>query len=209
MDILLRLKQFISKSLTKYLDKMKTEDINKLFGRINRIKERLNLKDGAGTSWDYAFDNGEVHKYTLKGVKSPDEVEDDIANAFIWLWSLKDYIKKPMEDKDWVEGRINDNSCLSICADLANGLKHGSLDRKSRSGKKPKLGKLKYKIPQTAIGKLTVGAFDVGIDVNNAHLVVWEMPILDEQNNLIGDAFEYLDHCIDAWELIANDLPKG
>ena len=188
---------------------MKTEDINKLFGRINRIKNRLGIKDGIGTSWDCSLENGEVHKYTLKGIKSPEEVEDDIASAFIWLWSLKDHIKKSIKDKNWVECRVNANSYLSICGDLANGLKHGSLDRESRSGKKAKLGKLRYKIPQTAIGKLAFGAFDVDIDVKDAHLVAWEMPILDEQDNLMGDAFEYLDHCIDEWELIVNDLQKG
>jgi len=188
---------------------MKTEDINKLFGRINRIKTRLGIKDGAGTSWDCSLENGEVHKYTLKGVKSPEEVEDDVANAFLWLWSLKDHIKKCSQNGDWVESQINSNDYLSVCADLANGLKHGGLDRKSRSGKTPKLGKLKYQIPQTAIKELAFGAFDVGIDVKDAQLVAWEMPILDGQDNLIGDAFEYLDHCINAWELIINDQQKG
>jgi hypothetical protein len=188
---------------------MKTDGINKLFGRINRIKNRLGIKDGVGTSWDCSLENGEIHKYILKGIKSPEEVEDDIASAFIWLWGLKDHIKKYAKNGDVVEAQVNGNSYLSICADLANGLKHGGLDRKSRSGKTPSLGNLKYHIPQAAIKELAFGAFDVSIDINNAHLVSWEMPILDNQNNAIGDAFDYLDHCINAWELIINDQQKG
>ena len=187
---------------------MNTEGINKLFGRINRIKNRLDIKDGNGASWDYAFENGEVHKYILNGVKSPEEVEDDISNAFVWLWSLKDHIKKNFKDAD-VEAKVNGNPYLCISADLANGLKHGGLDRTPRSSKKPKLGRLKYQIPQAAIGQLAFGAFEVAIDVNNAHLVVLEMPILDEHDNLIGDAFEYLDKCVNAWESIIDTMQKG
>ena len=185
---------------------MKTEGINKLFGRINRIKNRLDIKDGNGTSWDYAFENGEVHKYILNGVKSPEEIEDDIANVFHWLWSLKDHIKKSSKQGDFVESQVNGNPYLCICADLANGEKHGGLDRTPRSGKKPKLGRLKYQIPQAAIGQLAFGAVEVAIDVNNAHLVVLEMPILDEGDNFIGDAFEYLEKCIDAWESIMETM---
>ena len=188
---------------------MKTEDVNKLFGRINRIKERLEIKDGLGTSWDYAFENGEVHKYILNGVKSSEEIEDDIANAFHWLWSLKDHIKKLTQGGKQFELQVNANPYLVICADLANGEKHGGLDRTPRSGKKPKLGRLKYQIPQAAIGQLSFGAFDVKIDVNNAHLVILEMPILDEADNLIGDAFEYLEKCINAWEAIIDNMQKG
>lgn len=188
---------------------MKTEDVNKLFGRINRIKERLKIKDGLGTSWDYKFENGEVHKYILNGVKSPEEIEDDIANAFHWLWSLKDHIKKSSQQGDFVESQVNGSPYLCICADLANGEKHGGLDRTPRSGKKPKLGRLKYQIPQAAMAQIAFGAFDVKIDVNNAHLVTLEMPILDEHDSLIGDAFEYLDKCIGAWESIIGTMQKG
>lgn len=195
--------------LINYLDSMKTEDIDNLFGRINRIKKRLNIKDGDGASWECCLENGEKHKYILKGIKSPEEVEDDIANIFIWLWSLKDYIKKSFDNIVPIEKQVNANHHLSICADLANGLKHGGLDRNSRSGKRPVLGKLKYKIPQLAIKELSFGAFSVGIDINNAHLVEWGMPILDDLSNPIGDAFECLDHCITAWESIISDLEKG
>ena len=187
---------------------MITEDINKLFGRINRIKTRLESKDGLGTSWDCALDDGVVHKYTLNGIKNPEEIEDDIANAFHWLWSLKDHIKKSSNQGDFVEAQINGNSYLCICADLANGEKHGGLDRPSRSGKNPKLGRLKYQIPQAAMAQIAFGAFDVKIDVNNAHLVVLEMPILDECDNFIGDAFEYLEKCINAWESIIDNMQK-
>ncbi len=188
---------------------MKTDDIDKLFDRINRIKSRLGIKKGEGANWSCALENGEIHKYILKGIKSPEEVEDDIANAFVWLWSLKDHIKKTAKDGDAVERQVNGNSYLSVCADLANGLKHGGLDRKSRSDKTPSFGNLKYHIPQGAIKELAFGAFDVSIDINNAHLVNWEMPILDNQNNTIGDVFDYLDHCINAWESIIDGQKKG
>jgi len=187
---------------------MKTEDIDNLFGRISRIKKRLNIKNGDGASWECCLENGEKHKYILKGIKSPEEVEDDIANVFIWLWSLKDYMKKSFNNAS-IETKVDANQHLSICADLANGLKHGGLDRNGRSGKRPVLGRLKYKIPQAAIKELSFGASTVGIDINNAHLVEWGMPILDDSSNSIGDAFEYLDHCVTAWESIISDLEEG
>ena len=187
---------------------METKEIKKLFKRISRINDRLNIKDGRGTSWDYAFENGEIHKYTVQGIKSPEEAEDDVANVFHWLWSLKDHIKKVCKDKNWVESQVNKNPYLCICADLDNASKHGGLERPSRSGKKPKLGRLKYQIPKSAIAQLAFGAFDVKIDVNNAHLVDLEMPILDENNNIIGDAFEYLDKCIEAWESIMQTIQR-
>ncbi len=188
---------------------MKTDDIDKLFDRINRIKNRLGIKTGEGANWSCVLENGEIHKYILKGIKSPEEVEDDIASAFVWLWSLKDHIKKIAKDSDDVERQVNGNSYLSVCADLANRLKHGELDRKSRSDKTPSFGNLKYHIPQGAIKELAFGAFDVSIDINNTHLVNWEMPILDNQSNTIGDAFDYLDHCINAWESIIDGQKKG
>ncbi|MCB9720068.1 MAG: hypothetical protein H6756_04270 [Candidatus Omnitrophica bacterium] len=150
---------------------MNTEELSKLFRRIHRIKNRLHDKCGSGTSWDFVLENEEVHKYVLKGVKSPEEIEDDIASAFVWLWSLKDHIKKSFKDGNRIESQVNGNPYLCICADLANASKHGGLDRTSRSGKKPRLGPLKYQIPQTAFKQLAFGAFDVSIDINNAHLV--------------------------------------
>jgi len=187
---------------------MNSENLIKLFERIKRIKDRLKIKDGIGTNWQYSFNDGEIHKYTLKGVKPPEEIEDDISNVFLWLWSLKDYLAKYLGCKEWIELQVNSNKYLSICADLANILKHGELDKKSRSGKNPILGKLKYKIPQAAVKELSIGASSIDIDVSKAHIVVLEMPIFDEKGNVIGDAFEYIDQCLTAWDSILDRANK-
>lgn len=34
------------------------------------------------------------HKFQISGVKSPEELEDDIAALAVWVWSMKDYLKK-------------------------------------------------------------------------------------------------------------------
>jgi hypothetical protein len=69
--------------------------------------------------------------------KSIDEDCDDVLIFFIFCHQLKDWLVKDTEmPKHDIEKFINENECLSICADIANGIKHLGIDegRTSRSG---------------------------------------------------------------------------
>ena len=63
-------------------------------------------------------------------------------NFFLFCYHIKDWIKNdPAVDKsvkDAVEDYINQNNCLKICADIANGIKHLSLE-KMRSKTRPNI----------------------------------------------------------------------
>lgn len=192
---------------------MDFEELENLFCRARRLRARLGAKEGVGASWSATLENGEIHRYSLSGVKAPDEVQDDIESLFVWLWSLKDHVKKFLEAKGkgsaWVESEISADQYLSICADIANRAKHGGLDRGSRSGKYPKLGQLKYQVPQTAVSSITVGAFDVGINIARPRQVVLEMPVLGDDGRCLGDAFKYLDYALKGWEKIIDRAEKA
>lgn len=186
--------------------------LEKLFSRAIRLNRRLGDKGGNGANWSIKFKSGEVHTYSIFGVKPPEEVEDDIETMFIWLWNLKDHVKKFSESKgksgNWVESEINTNPYLAICGDIANSLKHGGLDRKSRSGKSPKLGQLEYQFPQECIDRICFEAFGAVLIVKKPKLVKLKMPILSGENKYLGDAFKYLDYAINAWEKIIDQAEK-
>lgn len=187
-------------------------ELEKLLRRIDRFRIKLQIKDGEGEKWSYTFENGEKHFYSIAGVKSAEEVEDEIETMFIWLWNLKDYVKKYAlnrgKGKQWIEVKVNADPYLCVCADIANSLKHGGLDPKftPRSNKNPKLGKLKYHVPQEALGSISFGASDVGLEIENSSLVKLEMPVFDQKNKIIGDAFKYLDYSLKAWENFVKEV---
>ena len=192
---------------------MNYSDLIKLLERADRFRKKLNANNGEGTTWPFTFENGETHFYSIDKIKPADEVEDELTSAFVWLWSLKDYVKKYAVSKgksrDWVEVTVNADPYLCVCADIANSLKHGGLDRRSRSNKKLKLGSLKYNVPQEAMKEISIGAFDVNLNISNPSLVQLEMAVLSDDNKYIGDAFKYLDYSLKTWERIVSDAENN
>jgi hypothetical protein len=188
---------------------MNGEEIKELFNRLARLVEATQQKSGDGTAWDYTFPNGETHRYVLRNIKSHEELEDNVFNLFIWIWNAKDYLKRRAEtkglDPKHVERAVKDDPLLLICADLANLLKHGKL-KKSRSGKFPKLGSVKFNAPQSAIRSIIVRAFEVEIDFANPNGVEFKIPILDKADNQIGDAFEYAAEAIHRLEKLREEI---
>jgi hypothetical protein len=192
---------------------MKLSEVEKILEKFKRIRKRLEAKDGGGTSWSYAFENNEIHEYDITGVRPHEDIQDDIEDAFVWLWSLKDYVKKYSikagRNSQWVEDKVNLDTYLSVCADIANSLKHGGLDKHRRSMKDPRLGNVEYSIPQKAISAFTIYSSKVVTNVKNPTLVELKMDIVDKFENRIGDAFEYLDYAVKAWERIINEVDKN
>jgi len=192
---------------------MNLEDFKKIFERAKRIRGRLEIKDGVGTNWSYTFENNESHEYVINGVKPPEEIQDDIESIFVWLWSLKDYVKKYSMKKgrpqNWLEEKINSDLSLCLCADIANSLKHGGLDRKTRTGKKPKLGPVTYSFGKDAMESLVFYAFKVETNIKNPEKVNLKMDVFDESGLIIGDAFGLIDYGINAWEAIMYEAAQN
>jgi hypothetical protein len=186
--------------------------LNELRARLLRLQRRLAVKEGIGSTWSAKTSDGATHRYIINGVKSFDELTDEIETMFVWVWSFKDHLKahaRSLGKSDrWIEAEASADVGLSVCADIANRLKHGEL-RDSRSMKSPELGKLTYSVPQEAMGKLTVRAFEVELDVSNADLVSFEMPVLDNQGRVIGDAFKLLEKGTTRWEELLRGLESA
>jgi len=192
---------------------MDISQLEEMFRRAERFRKKLQMNDGEGTAWSYTFDNNETHYYSLTGVKPPEEIKDELESAFVWLWSLRDHVKKYViskgKTKEWVESRVNADAYLCVCADLANSPKHGGLDRKPRSNKNPRLGVLKYSIPQKAMSKIIFGGSDVRMDVKDPSLVILEWPVLDDKDQYLGDAFKYLEYGLKTWEGIISEAERA
>lgn len=192
---------------------MELGEVEKLFRFAARAQKRLGIKSGVGTNWYAKVESGETHQYLLNGVKSPEEIEEDVLAAFHWLWSLKDNVKDYCEKKGassrWVEIEISADPYLCVCGDIANRTKHPGLKKGSRSNKYPKLGRLKYTIPQQALASIVVGAFDVTTNVTKPELVSLEMPILSNEGKYLGDAFKYIGYSLKVWERIIDRAERA
>ena len=194
---------------------MNYSELEKAIERCDRLRKRLQDKGGIGTGWPFQTRNGETHSIRISGVKPPEEIEDDIASMFIWLWNLKDYVKKFSVTKGksgkWVEAKVNHDPYLCICADIANSLKHGGLDKKykSRSGKEPKLGKLKHEAPQASISTICFTENSVHLHISDPSKIKLEMPVVGGNDHFLGDAFKYLEYSLNAWERIIQEVDRA
>ena len=189
---------------------MTAEEFKKLFDRIKRIQEELSQKSGTGIDWDYTFPDGETHSYRIINVKKPEKIEDDVTHLFLWVWSAKDYIKERVRQKGGnendIENIVNSDRDLSICADVANYLKHSVLKKRPRSGHYCSLGSVKYEIPQSSIKALKIGYRYVETDVSNPSEITFKMAIEDKHGNVIGDAFDCLEKAISKWENVLSSF---
>jgi len=108
--------------------------------------------------------------------------DDDVYAFFQNCYYLKDWIKNDPACSSWssIEGMINKNKDLSICADLCNALKHLILKNKPRSTVNPNFagGKITLKIDGFNISKKYIVSTSTG-DI---------------------DAFELAKRCVNAWE---------
>lgn len=182
-----------------------------LFERLSRLVAATKQNAGNGTSWQFTFPNRETHTYSIRGLKSYAEAEDSIGNLLIWIWSAKDYLKQRAlalgGDGQLVEKFVDADSTLPICADLANRLKHGGLNR-SRSGLYPILGKVSFNAPQAAIGKLVFGALEVEVQIADPSQVEFFFPVFDDKGNVIGDASEYAEKSVAALEILRDKIER-
>ena len=191
---------------------MTRAEIDKLFDRLARHAKATKRHGSEGTAWQCKLPNGEVHTYCMVGVRTHAEAMDSAENLIKWIWDSKDYLKKRAEsvgkEGARIEEYVNQNIFLSVCADLANGLKHGGLDksRKPRSQMSPRLGEVSFTFPQAAIGSLVFGDHHVAVNVSDPDKVEVKLPILAENGDLIGDAFDFAYQAILGLEKLRNEV---
>lgn len=132
-----------------------------------------------------------------------EEIEEDLATAFLWLWNLKDYVKEISESagnsRRWIEEQVNSDPRVALSADVANLIKHSRVDH-LRSTTRPVLGRLKISIPQESIAQITFRADEVEFDTKNLKSSALEWPISDRDGNALADGLELLAHCVQFWE---------
>ena len=185
------------------------QEVNDLFERIRRIQARVIVTDGPGAEWKAEVPGYGLQTYKITGMKSPLELEDDLATLSVWVWSLKDHLKAFLpslgRDPREVERLVDSDPDLQVCADLANSAKHSTLIR-SRTGRFLRAGRLRFTIPQSALGALTVRKDEVQVDVSSPQGVRIELPVVDPAGNTVGDAIEHLRRGVIAWERYAEQL---
>ncbi|MFA4828247.1 MAG: hypothetical protein WC855_06490 [Thermodesulfovibrionales bacterium] len=190
---------------------MHIADINRLFDRIRRLSSRLEKKEGAGYQWSYTFPDGIETTYILKNIKNLEEIEDDIANLFIWAWNLKDYLKELAKangrNPQEVEDIVNSDRNLQICADITNRLKHGRL-RESRSSSYPKLDRIRIEIPHTALASITYRGQEVELNISKAQDVLLSIAVLNKAGDEIGDGFKIFGAALSQWEKYFRKVTK-
>lgn len=181
---------------------MSPDALESIRSRIRRAEAIARQPAATGFEQTHKLEDGTTHEYSVSGIKSPEQLEDELLALFVWAWSLKDHLKelykaKKLEPRH-VETVVNQHLALQYVADIANRAKHGVL-RESRSGKFAELVDVGFTVPQTAIDKITVGAFSVGVDVarpSEVELHAFVKPI-DGQT---VDAFGILAEAISIWE---------
>lgn len=182
---------------------MKFDDLKLLEARVSRITGHLEEKSGVGFSQSHTFPDGHTHHYKINGVKSLERFEDELLTAFIWVWNMKDYLKTialaNCQAPEEIENIVNASSPLQLVSDVANRAKHGYL-RKSRSGQFAMLDGVSISIPQQAISRISVGAFDVSADVSDASLVEFKASILSQSGVTLGEANNILSEALAVWE---------
>src|ERR1700741_2568799 len=109
---------------------MKTNELQTLLDKISRLRTRFSDASGIKTQeWSARTEDGDEMRVTLVGAKDLADLQIDIEAAFVWIWSLKDYVKRYARQRGTNEGAIETRATasksLSICADIANCLKHG------------------------------------------------------------------------------------
>lgn len=98
-----------------------------------------------------------------------------------------------------VEDIVNSNINLQICADIANGLKHGSLNT-SRSTHFPKLDRVRVSFTHKALSSVTFRGQEIEFDISKPQDVIFSICVHDRNGQEIGDGFKILSEAITSWE---------
>lgn len=133
------------------------------------------------------INNGKLHD------QSSSNYDDDVYAFFQNCYHLKDWIKNDPACVNWskVEDCINQNTDLSICADLCNALKHLALTKPPRSTENPNF----------AGGHITLNITD-GFGVKESIDISIKYKVSTSSGDI--DAFQLAERCVEAWENYIN-----
>jgi hypothetical protein len=184
-------------------------EVADLIDRMHRLMARAEVTPGAGQTWTAEVPGHGMQTYKLTGMKSPAEIQDDLASLSLWVWSVKDHLKALVASRggnpEDVEEFVNVTPDLQVCADIANTAKHGQL-RTSRTGRFLRAGPLHFEIPQAALASLSLLMNEVQIDLAKPDLVTFRLPLLDASGSDVGDALFHLRAGVEAWESYVERL---
>ena len=191
---------------------MNLTDFRNMQRRVERAMNAVSKNESA-EGFSQALNSHSDEKLVVKGMRSPEELEDDILNLCIWIWSMKDYLRTLASTAgippQKIEDIANDNDSLAIVADLANRAKHGKLT-KSRTKNKDFaiLAGVGFKVNQTALNSIAFGESEVTLDVGKPNDATLNARIEFESGNrdAIEDAFGVIGDAITIWETEAYPL---
>ncbi len=171
--------------------------------RIRRAFRVATDATGAGYETSYQAEGTDfTTKFKAIGVKAPEQLEDDFLALFVWVWSLKDYLKAALKARglpsNTVDQEVDGCPALTYVADIANRAKHGSL-RKSRSGKFARLVDVGYEVPRDAIASIVVAGPDVTVGVKDPQSVFIHATVITSPDERM-DALAVLNDAMHAWE---------
>ena len=178
-------------------------ELQQIRERIKRTMCIVQRMAGAGYRQSHVLSDGNTHDYHVRGIKSPSQLEDELLNLFIWVWSMKDYLKESYKasgiDPSSVEKVVDANRELQLISDIANRAKHGNLV-KSRSRQFATLVNVGITIPQSSIQNIIVEAFSVKMNVKDTDNVEFRVDIQCSSSGEVLDAFTVLHLGLKAWE---------
>jgi hypothetical protein len=185
-------------------------DVERLLARARRLRDGIREMKGAGASWEFSFPDGITERYTIKGVKPVEHIEDDVAALFVWLWSIKDYLKSlaraRARNPQLIENLVDRTPALCLLADVANWLKHSSLQRRSRSGCSPRLDNPEFKGHQSGVKSIEFSTAGVTIEPTSPDAVELCYPVVDASGRLVADTMVLLTSAIAYWEKALDEL---
>jgi hypothetical protein len=188
---------------------MHSSQLEEIRERIERAFNVIEHNSCTGFNQTHILEDGALHHYRIYGIKSPEQLNDELLTLFVWLWSMKDYLKQSCKakgiDPQRIEDIANNNVALQLVSDIANSAKHGELE-KSRSGKSARLTDVGFELPQTAISSLCFEADTVTVNVHAPSEARFKARIAGKSGEDIGDAFEILQLAMLAWETQAMPI---
>ncbi|MDX1915895.1 MAG: hypothetical protein SFU55_09960 [Methylophilus sp.] len=178
------------------------KSLEDIWHRIQRILTSIEAKSDLSFSQSYIV-NGISTKLRVTGIKSPEQLEDELLHIFLWLWSIKDYLKAAYKklslEPKVIEELVNRKFTLQLISDIANRSKHSSLEE-SRSKKYAILTKVGIDIPQRAISQMAFEANKITMNVDSAQEVILRAGVEDIDGQDICDAFEVIWSGLEIWE---------
>jgi hypothetical protein len=181
------------------------EEIKSLEEIWQRIQRALNtIETKSGLSFNQAYVVNDIStSLKVTGIKSPEQLEDELLNIFIWLWSIKDYLKAAYKklglNSQVIEKLVDSKFNLQLISDIANRSKHGDLE-KSRSKRYAVLTNVCIDVPSKAVSKITVEANTISLNINSAQETKFRARIEDMHGRDICDAFEVVSSGLEIWE---------